>query len=216
MKPDKNRKEFLEAISVEQMRKSDAYTIEHLTSGRELMYRAASGVYRSMDWEKKKIVIVAGSGNNGGDGYALAGILADHGIMADILRTSDKLSADGKYYYEQCISRGIRADFFTEDTSLASYDVIVDCILGTGFKGVPRGTAAMAIRKINEAAAFVVSVDINSGLDGDTGEAELAVKSDLTVSIGYYKKGLFLNQAPEYIGDLVNVDIGIVLTEEET
>jgi len=56
----------------------------------------------------------------------------------------------------------------------------------------------------------VISVDINSGLDGDTGEAELAVRSDLTVSIGYWKQGLFLKDAARYVGRKVNVDIGIV------
>lgn len=71
--------------------------------------------------------------------------------------------------------------------------------------------AAAAITAINRSFSFVISVDINSGLNGDSGEAELAVCSDLTVSIGYYKTGLFLGRAPELIGDLVNVDIGIVL-----
>lgn len=60
-------------ISVEQMRKSDAYTIEHLVPGKELMYRAATGVYESYnEWAGKRIAIVVGGGNNGGDGYALA------------------------------------------------------------------------------------------------------------------------------------------------
>ncbi len=86
----------------------------------------------------------------------------------------------------------------------------MDCILGTGFAGVPRGAAAEAIRAVNASGAWVVSADINSGMNGDTGEAVLAVRSDLTVSIGFYKAGLFLGRAPELIGELVNVEIGIV------
>lgn len=74
--------------------------------------------------------------------------------------------------------------------------------------------AADAIRAINESQAYVISVDINSGLNGDTGEAVLAVKSDLTVSIGYYKQGLFRGDADKYIDKLTNVDIGIVLLDE--
>lgn len=197
------------------MRKADAYTIANYVSSQELMYRAAYGVYRAVRWENKKIAIVAGSGNNGGDGYALAEILAANGMLPEIFRTSNKLSEDGAYYYEQCIEKGLKIRVLSEETDLTPYDMIVDCILGTGFHGVPGGAAFMAIRKINEANAYVVSVDINSGLNGDTGEAELAVKSDLTVSIGYYKKGLFLNKAQEYIGDLINVDIGIVLPQGE-
>lgn len=215
MKPTINSPKWTQAISVEQMRKADAYTIENHVPSRELMYRAAFGIYKAVIWEDKRIAIVTGSGNNGGDGYALAGILADHGMKPKIIRTSHKLSADGEYYYEQCISKGIEVEFLSEETDLESYDVIVDCILGTGFQGTPGGAAALGIRKINETDAYVVSVDMNSGLNGDTGEANLAVKSDLTVSIGYYKKGFFLNQGPEYIGDLTNVDIGIVLPWQE-
>ena len=103
---------------------------------------------------------------------------------------------------------------FTVNSNLSDFDVVVDCILGTGFRGKPEGIVAEAINKINDSGAYVVSADINSGLDGDTGDAYLAVKSDLTVSIGFYKKGMFKKRAPELIGELVNVDIGIVLVEE--
>ena len=210
MKPNADCIEFTEAISVQDMRSSDAYTIANFVSGRELMYRAAMGVFHAADWRGKQIAIISGSGNNGGDGYALACILAAQGIFADVLRTSLKLSEDGAYYFEQCISMGVHVEAFSEAADLVKYDVLVDCILGTGFEGMPRGMAAAAIRRINETDAYVISVDINSGMNGDTGEAELAVKSDKTVSVGFYKKGHFLGQAPEYIGDLVNVDIGIV------
>ena len=70
---------------------------------------------------------------------------------------------------------------------------------------------AVAIKKINKSGAFVVSADINSGLNGDTGEAVLAVKSNITVSIGFYKKGMFIKKAPGLMDELVNIDIGIVL-----
>ena len=99
-------------------------------------------------------------------------------------------------------------------TDLSGYDVIVDCILGTGFKGEVRGSAAEAIKAINKSGAYVISVDINSGMNGDTGEAALAVRSDLTVSIGYYKQGLFRGDADKYIKELTNVDIGIILLNE--
>ena len=98
-----------------------------------------------------------------------------------------------------------------EKTTFEEYDIVVDCIFGTGFRKKPEGLAADVINNINSTATYVVSADINSGINGDTGEAELAVKSDLTVSIGYYKTGMFMGDAPDLIGDLVNVDIGIVL-----
>ena len=72
-----------------------------------------------------------------------------------------------------------------------------------------------AIEEINDCGAFVVSVDINSGMNGDTGEAELAVCSDITVTIGYVKTGLVSKNAGNYMKTLVCTDIGIVLVREE-
>lgn len=211
MRPDRSCPEFSEAISVQRMRESDAYTIEHFVPGRELMHRAAQGVFDAVDWGSRSVAIFVGGGNNGGDGYALAGIMARRGMRPKVLRTSAKLSPDGAFYCEEALRLGVAVEDFSEKMDLSGFEVIVDCILGTGFSGVPRGMAAAAIRRINQSDAFVVSVDINSGLDGDTGEAVLAVRSDRTVSIGFYKTGLFLGQAPELIGDLTNVDIGIKL-----
>ena len=214
MKPGADSREAESAISVARMRESDAYTIAHFVESKELMRRAAQGVFDAVSWDGKKIAIVAGSGNNGGDGYALAGILADHGIRAQLFRVSEKFSDDGLFYYRRAVEKGVPDKPFLPKCTLSGYEVIVDCILGTGFTGVPRGAAADALRAVNDggqSGAFVVSVDINSGMNGDTGEAELAVRSDLTVSIGFYKKGLFLGRAPELIGELVNADIGITL-----
>lgn len=234
MKPKADSSEARGAISVARMRESDAYTIAHFVESKELMRRAAQGVFDAVDWSGRKvaspiasqivpktaqktalqIAIVAGSGNNGGDGYALAGILADHGIRAQLFRVSEKFSPDGLFYYQRAMEKGVPDRLFSQECTLAGYDIVVDCILGTGFAGTPRGGAADAIRAVNDgrqSGAFVVSVDINSGMNGDTGEAELAVRSDLTVSVGFYKTGMFRGRAPELIGDLVNVDIGITL-----
>ncbi len=199
-------------ISVEQMRKSDAYTIENYVPSKELMFRAAKGVYDSFsNWNNKKIAIIVGGGNNGGDGYALAGILKNNGIDSVIYKVSDKMSDDGKYYMEIAKNLGVSIKSFDENTNLNEYDVIVDCILGTGFVGEVHGKARDAIEAINQSNTYVISVDINSGMNGNTGEAALAVKSDLTVSIGYYKKGLFTEASKKYIKEKTNVDIGIVL-----
>ncbi len=200
-----------EAISVERMRLSDEYTIANFTDSKTLMYRAAMGIYESCKSFKEPVLIVTGSGNNAGDGYALATILADNGIKSTILRLFDKFSADGRYYYEKALSCGVTDCEYADDMDFKKFATVVDCIFGTGFKGEPKGKVADVIRKINSSGAYVVCADINSGLNGDTGEAVLAVRSDLTVSIGFPKKGMFLSDAPELIGELVNVDIGIIL-----
>ena len=207
MKPTKDSPEFKNAISVQRMRESDAYTIANFVPSKKLMFRAAMGIFNSAKWHGK-IAIVCGSGNNAGDGYALAGILKDNGFEPTLVRVSDKFSDDGKYYYDTAISKGVKE---SNTLDFSGYDIVVDCLLGTGFCGEPRGAYADAIRAINKSGAYVISADINSGMNGDTGESVLAVKSDLTVSIGYYKTGMFLGNAPTLIGNLVNVDIGIVL-----
>lgn len=211
MKLTINSKEFKEAISVEQMRRSDEHTIKNYTDSKQLMLRAAKGIYDLQMWLNKKIAIVCGSGNNGGDGYALSCLLTKCGYSAEIFRISDSFSDDGRYYYDMAIEMGVGDHLFCEYTDFSPFDIIVDCIFGTGFKGTPKDNAAKAIEKINQSGSYVISADINSGLNGDTGEGDIAVKSDLTVSIGFYKKGLFLGKAPELIGDMINVDIGIEL-----
>ncbi len=202
-------------ISVKNMRESDAFTINTSVSGKELMQRAARGVYESVKWNGS-IAIFCGSGNNGGDGYALAEILFDNGFSPVILRLSEKFSEDGAYYYNRCKNKGINELFCDEFTDLSSYDIIVDCILGTGFSGELREDIINLIENINRASAHKVSVDINSGLSGANGTAHpTAVKSDLTVSIGYFKTGMFLNDANTYIGSIKNVDIGIKLLKKQ-
>lgn len=202
-------------LSVAEMRQADADTIANGTPSIELMRRAAQGIFDAYDgWEGHRTLVTCGSGNNGGDGYALAQILAGHGCDVEILRVSEKFSDDGRYYYEKCMALGIPAYDYNESIGLGGYDILVDCMLGTGFAGVPREPIAEVIRRVNEAkekGAFIISADINSGMNGDTGEAELAVKSDFTVSIGYLKHGLLQGRAKELIGRLVNVNIGIEL-----
>ncbi len=224
-------------ISVAEMRAADRYTIDELgVPSTELMRRAAQGVFDAVftggaeaDPQGKQAakaagenagpaVIFCGSGNNGGDGYALAEIMADHGMGAVIVRVSEKFSEDGKFYYDRCSAKDVTAimlrEFDADAVGVKAGTLIFDCMLGTGFSGVPREPVSDVIRMINEArenGAYVVSVDINSGMNGDTGEAELAVKSDLTVSIGYYKTGFFTEDAKAWIGELVNAEIGIEL-----
>lgn len=204
---------MIHCISVENMRMSDAYTIANIVPGIQLMYRAAMCVYLAHEW-KNPIAIVVGSGNNGGDGYALAAILKDHGYDCSVFRVSEKISSDGVFYAEQAKNRGVSICTFSAGC-LMGFHTVVDCLLGTGFSGTVRGNYRTAIEEINASGAFTVSVDINSGMNGDTGDAEFAVCSDLTVTIGYVKTGLIAEQAGRYMKRLICADIGIVLVKEE-
>ena len=211
-----------EILTVQGMRKSDAAAIAAGTPGRELMRRAAEGIFRACAAWQGPAAIVCGTGNNAGDGYALALLLEEAGVACTLLIPEERFTPDGRFYFDRCRERGIPVRRWEETKSLRGFATAVDCIFGTGFRGRPEGEAARMIRLINESGAFVVSADINSGLNGDSGMAELAVRSDLTVSIGSLKPGHFLNMAPDLIGRLTNCDIGIppaerpiMLTEAE-
>ena len=199
---------YVRAVSVETMRLSDAWTIKNKISSKELMRRAGEGIFNSAEW-KANVAVVCGKGNNAGDGYVVASLLHKAGIPCTIILLADKFSDDGKYYYDICKADGIETVMFEEGMSLSGYKTILDCILGTGFSGEVRGISKAAIEAINSSGAYVVSADINSGLNGDTGFGETFVKSDLTVSIGDFKLGHFKGLAKEAMKKKVNVDIGI-------
>lgn len=201
-------------VSVENMRKSDAHTISHHITSAELMYKAAMGIFNAVQFTGR-VAIVCGSGNNGGDGYALACILCKNGIIPTIFRISEKFSKDGLYYYKTALSLGAQEANINVPSPFTGYDIIVDCLLGTGFSGEVKGELLNAIELINLSGSYVISADINSGINGDTGIADVAVNSDLTVSIGAYKTGMFLNDAPYYIDAMVNADIGIHFIKDE-
>ncbi len=209
-------------MSVKEMRDADSYTIKNFIDSKELMYRAGEAIFYVADWNiGDKVLILAGSGNNAGDGYVVADLLNIEGIDVEILLIKDKFSEDGKYYFNICNQKGIKysvlddgTDYNTLFEKFNSYDYILDCIYGTGFVGEVREPVYSVIKAVNASKAIVVSADINSGMNGDTGESNICINSDLTVSIGFLKKGLITDEAKKHIGKLVNMDIGIVAKEE--
>ena len=205
--------DMIKYVSVENMRISDAYTIANYVPGLELMNRAAMGVFRAVTWSEP-VAIVVGSGNNGGDGFALACILQKSGVKCTVFTVSQRVSDDSAHYAEKARELSIPISPFVPGC-LAGFIIVVDCLLGTGFSGNLRSNYRDAIEEINHSSAYTVSVDINSGMNGDTGEAALAVRSDLTVTIGYVKKGLIANCAGKFITRLVCADIGISLVQSE-
>ena len=195
-------------LSVETMRASDAHTIALGTPGRELMLRAGKSIFDVVPW-KPPVAVVCGSGNNAGDGYVVARLLHEAGLPCDLILLSDKFSEDGAYYFDLCRKAGVPVISWRPSLRLDRYGTVADCIFGTGFRGAVRGSAREAVEAINQSGAFVVSVDINSGLNGDSGMAECCVRSDLTVSVGSFQPGHFLNMAKDVMKEKINCDIGI-------
>ena len=193
-------------LTVKDVRMSDQECINSGVSSKKLMFNAAMGVFSSYKWYGK-IGIYCGSGNNAGDGYALALILKENTFDVELILVTDKFSEDGKYYYDMCLKHNIPVYKFSN--LLPTYDIYVDALLGTGFNGILKSEIKEAINYLNNTNKPIISIDINSGLNGDNGLCETAIKSELTVSIGYLKPGLLLNQAKDYIKNLINVDIGL-------
>ena len=199
---------MLNILRTEAMRASDRACIEAGTSGRELMMRAGKAIFEDASW-RAPVAVVCGSGNNAGDGYVIASLLKDRDIPCRLFLLEDRFSEDGRYYYGICLEKGVPSEPCTEHTSFEGYGTVVDCIYGTGFHGeVPPFTAEI-IRKINRSGAFVISVDINSGLNGNSGKCGDCVISDITYSVADFQPGHFLASAKDVMKSKKSLDIGI-------
>lgn len=196
------------ALTTTQMAYCDARTIEGGVPSRTLMYRVAKKVFVSVVW-KGSIAVICGKGNNGGDGLALADVMTDNGIFPKVYLCGG-MSEDGKYYCDRLKAKGFDGIL---DISQCDYnfEIIVDCIFGTGFKGKPKESYVGIIDKINASTAYKISVDIPSGLDGDSGRYSVCVKADETISVQFAKTGLYLNDGKDVTGKLRVIDVGIGL-----
>lgn len=202
-----------EVLSTATMAYCDKMTIADSTPSTVLMQRAGQAVFDNHVWTGK-IYIICGKGNNGGDGFALADIMTDKGIYPFVYMTDENISSDSRYFYDRLIKKGYDKIYSVDKCDYAA-DIIVDCIFGTGFKGEPRDKYKDVIKKINSAKAYTVSVDIPSGLDGDSGLYKVSVKADKTISMQFAKSGLYLNDGKDMTGELIVCDIGIKLYKED-
>ena len=157
------------------------------------------------------VMILAGKGNNGGDAFAAARHLHGFDVKIILLGRSKDLRTEETHRNMRILKEnGFDIAEITDSSALKTLykpDVIIDAIFGTGISGKIREPEATAIDLINDANAFVVAVDVPSGLDPDTGESEKAVRADLTVTFHSAKRGLL--NATEYVGELVVAGIGI-------
>jgi len=163
--------------------------------------------------EDKKIVVICGKGNNGGDGFVTARYLFNWGANVKVYFMGNPEEFKGISFTnfnilcKMCIS--VSECGKIDKKVLEGADLIVDGILGVGLKGEVRGEARDLIKKVNESKKKVVSIDIPSGLNADTGEIMgEAVKADITVSFGFAKKGFYTGEGPQVCGEIEIVDIG--------
>lgn len=151
------------------------------------------------------VTVYTGPGNNGADGWAVARSLALSGVRVDVREIVAPGSAEGvaeRDAFHEC-----RADIAPHG---GAGRIVVDALLGTGSTGAPRGAIAEAVREINacrDRGAFVIALDVPTGLDATSGEAEGSVRADVTISFGTGKRGTL--NARGACGEIVIVDIGL-------
>ena len=202
--------------SAAQVRALDAYEIEkRRVPGFTLMTRAAEAALKTLlgRWpQAKRLAVVCGPGNNGGDGYVLARLAQSAGLDVLVLAATppDRLTGDAHRAQEEWIAAGGRSHPFAGE-ALSGCDVIVDGLLGSGLAGPLRAETAAVIHAINAARRPVLALDIPSGVDADTGAVrDVAVRARVTLSFVAFKSGLFLGAGPEHTGELLLDDLGIV------
>jgi len=186
-----------------------------------LMEHAAYNVFMDIKarYSNHTIIIVCGPGNNGGDGFALARQIktwSDNKVKILMLSRPSGLSEDGMVYYNICKKLNIEIiQIVSENLELAykairSAEVIVDALFGTGLSRKVEGLYAEIIDQINKSSAYTISIDIPSGIDGDTGKVKgIGVQADKTITFALPKIGLYVYPAIDYTGEIKIVDIGI-------
>ncbi len=194
----------------------------------QLMENAGAGIANAVEKQFEgntknvKVTIIAGKGNNGGDAFVAARHLQlkNGNFNVRILlvgNSKDLRTEESRRNWQILHACGYDMEEITDSSELRARepllkgsDVIIDAIFGTGVRGKIKEPEATAIDMINEAnTAFVVSGDIPSGLDPDTGESEKAVRANVTVTFHRAKKGLLKTDAKEHVGKLVVAGIGI-------
>jgi ADP-dependent NAD(P)H-hydrate dehydratase / NAD(P)H-hydrate epimerase len=209
------RPDWLEPLpDAEQQRATDAWAIgDRGIASLELMERAGVGLAEAVRERvpEGRVVVVAGKGNNGGDGLVVARLLRDWGREVDVLMLAPgaELSGDARVNFDRLPEPRARP---VEPGAVAGAAAIVDAILGTGFSGEPREPARSAITAINDAAgdAVVFACDVPSGVDASTGEvAGDAVRADATVTFHAAKPGLWISPGKAHAGEVTVIDIGI-------
>lgn len=214
----------MKIYNTNQIKKIEEYTIKNYIPSILLMENAAFAVVKTIynifekDIESKKILVVCGPGNNGGDGFTIARhfFLKKYNKNIEIYFLGDesKLPQDSKINYDICKKIGIK--FINKLNIKENYDIIIDAVFGIGLNRDIKGEIFEVIDNLNNMKAFKVAVDIPSGIDSDNGTiCGIALKADITVSFNFYKLGHILYPAREYCGKVIIENIGVVDCEIE-
>ena len=200
------------------MKEADRHTIEDKgIPSLDLMENAARAAAEEIALRytgKGRILVVCGSGNNGGDGLAVARLLhrQHYRTEAAFVGNPDKATAETKAQLSKCKDAGV--DIY-DTIRRNTYDVVVDAVFGIGLCRNVEGRYAEIINKMNSIRALKFAIDISSGISADTGDVlGTAFMADYTVTFAYGKIGQFRNPGSGYCGRVIIKDIGIHGTKE--
>lgn len=225
--PGKSFQTLMKILTVDKIREADAYTIvQEPVHDIDLMERAARKCY---DWiyqhipSSRAVKVIAGEGNNGGDGFAIARMLAEKGYDVEVFLAGsvDRLSPCCKINYDRFIGLKNRKSRLAHEgeSSLPLWEfdesgtVIIDALFGSGLTRPVEGSHAKLIQFVNKLGALIVSIDVPSGLFIDktvTGEIhQEIIRADYTLTFAPPKLAFFFSENYAYTGEWIMLDIGI-------
>ena len=212
-------------VTANEMQKMDRSTIESFgLPGRILMENAGRGATQFFldqfkNAENKKIGVIAGRGNNGGDGFVIARYLAQKGISVTVYLLSEhqKVSGDAAANLKllsplkvPVIEMPDAKSFSAHETAMRHEAIWIDAIFGTGLRSDVKGFFKDVIDFINRLNKPVFAVDIPSGLNSDTGQpCGACIRADATATFAFAKTGHFMFPGADYTGNLKIIDIGV-------
>ena len=215
----------MELVTAAEMRALDRAAIEERKiPGLRLMENAGKAVVQEMERQfgrlrDRTVTVVSGKGQNGGDGFVVARLLRQRGCRARVvlLAAASLLRGDSAMTFRKYKQAGGRTHQIPDEASITGVqplicesEILVDAIFGTGLNAPVQGTAADVINLMNGSVRRIVSVDLPSGLQADSGEIlGTAVQAFLTVTLARPKRGLYLGNGPNIAGIIRVGDIGI-------
>ncbi len=212
----------MRVVTCDEMRAMDSEAIHTIgIPSLVLMENAGTAIVRVLEDEyssltDRRVHVLAGSGNNGGDGFVVARHLLNRGCRVRVYFVGGRLSSECQHNYE--VFERLGGEVYRMDSqsvpklrfSLSLGGIVVDALLGTGFRGQLTGLAADIVETVNASGLPVTAVDVPTGCSADTGAVEgPAIRAVKTVVLGCLKQGLLLYPAAEYVGVRKVVDIGI-------
>lgn len=208
----------MRVLTVESTREVERLANESGISFLQLMENAGSYCARIIrqtfeNTNKRNVLIVCGKGKNGGDGFVIARKLSEYGYNPTVMMTMGlPVDEESSEMVSRIRAMGITIVHYDETTDkyFENAQIIVDCIFGVGFKGEPNEKISGLFTKINESSATVVSIDVPSGLEGDSGKLTSShIKADMTIAVLVLKPVHVLKPSIESCGKVVVAPIGI-------